>query len=51
MRIILPDPDRERHLWYADPDPANPDWYQFQAHAFFNTFFQKISICCQKISP
>jgi hypothetical protein len=30
--------DRDRYPGLADPDPADPDWYQFQAHVFF-TFF------------
>jgi hypothetical protein len=28
IRIILPDPDRERHQVHADPDPADQDRYQ-----------------------
>ncbi len=42
VRIIWPDPDRHRHPGHADPDQN-----QYQANEMF-TFFQKISICCQK---
>jgi hypothetical protein len=31
IRIILPDPDPDRHLGHADLDPADPDRHQFQA--------------------
>jgi hypothetical protein len=30
--LPLPDQDRNRHPGHADPDPANPDRYQFEAH-------------------
>ncbi len=42
VRIIWSDPDRHRHPGHADPDRN-----QYQANVMF-TFFQKISICCQK---
>jgi hypothetical protein len=29
--IILPDPEWDRHPAYADPNPADPDRYHFQA--------------------
>ncbi len=47
IRIILPDPDRDRHLRRADLDP---DRYLFQADENIDKvdFFQKISICCPK---
>jgi hypothetical protein len=49
VRIIWSDPDR--HQGHANPDRhpghADPDWNQYQANVMF-TFFQKISICCQK---
>ncbi len=41
IRIILPDSDPDRHSGRADPDPTDPDRYQFQPNVFF-TFFQKI---------
>jgi hypothetical protein len=28
------DPARDRHPGHADPDPADPDRYQFQAEVF-----------------
>jgi hypothetical protein len=34
IRVILPDPDRNRHLDHAVQDPADTDQYQFQAHVF-----------------
>jgi hypothetical protein len=46
IRIILWDLDPDRHSGHADPDPAEPDWYQFQENdnLIKNTVFQKISI-------
>jgi hypothetical protein len=35
IRIIFPDQERNRHPEHDDPDPANPDWYKFQAHVGF----------------
>ncbi len=37
------DTDRDRHPGFADPDPADPDRYQFGAHVFF-TFFLILKI-------
>jgi hypothetical protein len=41
IRIIFPHPDR--HPGHADPDPAAPDRYQFQANEKFDklNFFQE----------
>jgi hypothetical protein len=38
FRIILPDPDQDRHPGHAYPDTAIPDRYKFQASVFFNFF-------------
>jgi hypothetical protein len=35
IRIIFPYQERNRHPEHDVPDPANPDWYQFQAHVGF----------------
>ncbi len=48
IRIILVDPDPDRHPGHTDPDPAL-EWYQFQANEKVKTKKnQQISICCPK---
>ncbi len=46
IRIILPDPGRDRQPGYAVPDPTDPDRYQFLTNEKFEelNFFRKISI-------
>jgi hypothetical protein len=45
VRIILQDPDPNRHPGHSDPDPADPDQYRINSkHICFLTFFMKISI-------
>jgi hypothetical protein len=46
---FLPDPDWDWHPGHADPDPADPDRYQFQCkHLYFISFYKKISKCRPK---
>jgi hypothetical protein len=49
IRIILPDPNRDRHPGHADPNPADPDRFQCQEYEKVDKqfFFHKISICSQ----
>jgi hypothetical protein len=47
IRIILTDPDQ--NPGHIDPDPADPDRYQFQTNEKVKlNFFQKISLWCPK---